>query len=160
MRGTGRAPLKVANKDGRPVEGPKALGALLRDRGLLTEEQLEAGIARQQQTGRRLGNVLVELGFVTVEAVLEALSQQIGVPTVRINAFTVNTDALSALPEKVARRHTAFPLQKLGTTLLVALASPKDLSALDDLRFACGCEIQTVLALEHEIVDAIDRYYR
>jgi type IV pilus assembly protein PilB len=104
--------------------------------------------------------VLVELGFVTPEAVLEALSLQIGVATVRINAFTVNTDALHALPEKVARRHTAFPLQKVGTTLMVALASPKDLGALDDLRFACGCEIQVVLALEQEIVEAIDRYYR
>ena len=122
--------------------------------------QLQAAIARQQQTGRRLGHVLVELGFVTAEAVLEALSLQMGVPTVRINAFTVNTEALNALPEKVARRHTAFPLQKVGTTLMVALASPKDLTALDDLRFACGCEIQTVLALEDEIVSAIDRYYR
>jgi type IV pilus assembly protein PilB len=160
-RGAARAHLTVATRDAtRPGEGPKALGALLRDRGLLTEAQLEAGIARQQQTGRRLGHVLVELGFVTAEAVLEALSLQIGVPTVRINAFTVNTDALNTLPEKVARRHTAFPLHKVGTTLMVALASPKNLSALDDLRFACGCEIQTVLALEHEIVDAIDRYYR
>jgi type IV pilus assembly protein PilB len=149
----------VARDVPRSIEGPKALGALLRDRGLLTESQLQAGILRQQQSGRRLGHVLVELGLVTPEAVLEALSLQMGVPTVRINAFTVNTDALSALPEKVARRHTAFPLQKVGTTLMVALASPKDLSALDDLRFACGCEIQTVLALEHEIVTAIDRYY-
>ena len=149
----------VARDVPRSIEGPKALGALLRDRGLLTESQLQAGILRQQQSGRRLGHVLVELGLVTAEAVLEALSLQMGVPTVRINAFTVNTDALSALPEKVARRHTAFPLQKVGTTLMVALASPKDLSALDDLRFACGCEIQTVLALEHEIVTAIDRYY-
>jgi type IV pilus assembly protein PilB len=158
--GRDRAPLIVAGKERRAADGPKSLGALLRDRGLLTEAQLEAGIARQQQTGRRLGHVLVELGFVTAEAVLEVLSLQIGVPTVRINAYTVNTEALNALPEKVARRHTAFPLQKLGTTLMVALASPKDLSALDDLRFACGCEIQTVLALEHEILDAIDRYYR
>jgi type IV pilus assembly protein PilB len=156
-----RAPLTVAVRERpRPADGPKSLGALLRDRGLLTEAQLEAGIARQQQTGRRLGHVLVELGFVTAEAVLEVLSIQIGVPTVRINAYTVNTDALNALPEKVARRHTAFPLQKVGTTLMVALASPKNLAALDDLRFACGCEIQVVLALEHEIVDAIDRYYR
>ena len=144
----------------RPIEGPKALGALLCERGLLNEDQLRSAILRQQQTGRRLGHVLVELGLVTAEAVLEALSQQMGVPTVRINAFTVNTDALNALPEKVARRHTAFPLQKVGTTLMVALASPKNLSALDDLRFACGCEIQTVLALEDEIVSAIDRYYR
>ena len=144
----------------RPAEGPKALGALLCERGLLTEAQLETAIARQQQSGSRLGHVLVELGLVTPEAVLEALSLQMGVPTVRINAFTVNTDALNALPEKVARRHTAFPLQKLGSTLVVALARPKDLTALDDLRFACGGEIQVVLALEHEITAAIERYYR
>ena len=150
----------AARENVRLHDGPKALGALLHERGLLTEVQLETAIARQRQTGHRLGHVLVDLGFVTAEAVLEALSLQIGVPTVRINAFTVNTDALSALPEKVARRHTAFPLQKVGTTLMVALASPKDLAALDDLRFACGSEIQTVLALESEIVSAIDRYYR
>jgi type IV pilus assembly protein PilB len=150
----------VPREPARAADGPKALGALLCERGLLNEEQLQQAISRQQQTGRRLGHVLVELGMVTAEAVLEVLSLQIGVQTVRINAFTVNTDALKALPERIARRHTAFPLQKVGTTLMVALASPKDLSALDDLRFACGCEIQTVLALEHEIVAAIDRYYR
>src|SRR4029078_8394533 len=60
----------------------------------------------------------------------------------------------------LSRRTASFPLQKVGTTLMVALASPKDLGALDDLRFACGCEIQVVLALEHEIVEAIDRYHR
>jgi type IV pilus assembly protein PilB len=156
-RDPAKAPLREVS---HASEGPKALGEMLRERGLLTIEQLDAAIARQQQTGRRLGNVLVELGLVTPEAVLEALSLQMGMPTVRINAFTVNTDALGALSEKVARRHTAFPLRKIGTTLVVALASPKDLSALDDLRFACGCEIQTVLALEREIVAAIDRYYR
>jgi type IV pilus assembly protein PilB len=160
-RGAARALVASgARETPRAHDGPKALGALLHERGLLSEAQLETAIARQRQTGHRLGHVLVDLGFVTAEAVLEALSLQIGVPTVRINAFTVNTEALNALPEKVARRHTAFPLQKVGTTLTVALASPKDLTALDDLRFACGCEIQTVLALEHEIVSAIDRYYR
>ena len=143
---------------GKP--GVAALGALLRDRGLLTEEQLEIAIARQAKTGHRLGHILVELGFVTAEAVLEALSQQLGVPTVRVNAHTVQVDALTALPEKVARRHTAFPIQKIGTTLVVALASPKDLTALDDIRFASGCEVQTVLALEEEILSALNRYYR
>ncbi|MCA1652436.1 MAG: GspE/PulE family protein, partial [Acidobacteria bacterium] len=103
---------------------------------------------------------MVELGFVTPDAVLEALSQQLGVATVRVNAHTVNPEAIKALPEKVARRHTAFPMQKIGTTLLVALASPKDLTALDDLRFASGFEVQTVLALEDEILTAINQYYR
>ena len=144
----------------RPQPGPTALGALLRDRGLLTDEQLSTAIGRQRKTGRRLGQILVELGFVTPEAVLEALSQQLGVPTARINAHTVQPDAVGTLPEKVARRHTAFPIQKVGSTLIVALASPKDLNALDDIRFAAGCEVQTVLALEDEIVSALNRYYR
>src|SRR5256885_5131809 len=62
--------------------------------------------------------------------------------------------------EKVARRHIAFPLQRTGSMLTVALAMPKDLAALDDLRFASGCEIHTVLALEDEIIAALNRYYR
>ena len=164
--GRGARPLRpVRPGDARghqrpPVQGgANSLGGLLRERGLLTDEQLEAAIARQRKTGRRLGHVLVELGFVTPEAVLEALSQQLGVKTARVNGYTVDPDAVKALPEKVARRHTACPLQKVGSTLVVALASPKDLVALDDLRFASGCEVQTVLALEEEILSAINRYY-
>ena len=137
-----------------------ALGGLLIDRGLITHAQLESAVTEQKTTGKRLGRVLVEGGVLTPEALLEVLSAQMGVPTARINAYTVNPEAVAALPEKVARRHTAFPLSKTGTTLVVALPMPKDLTALDDLRFASGCEIQTVLALEDEILTALNRYYR
>jgi type IV pilus assembly protein PilB len=142
------------------ARGHMALGGLLVDRGLITEAQLEAAVNEQKRSGRRLGRVLVDQGVLSPDVLLDVLSAQLGVPTTRINAYTVNPDALSALPEKVARRHTAFPLQKTGTTLLVALAMPKDLAALDDLRFASGCEIHTVLALEDEIIGALNRYYR
>jgi type IV pilus assembly protein PilB len=147
----------------RPSAVPRghvALGALLVDRGLITAAQLESGIIEQKATGRRLGKVLVDRGLLPAETLLEVLSEQLGVPTVRINAYSVDPDAVAALPEKVARRHTAFPVKKTGTTLLVALPMPKDLAALDDLRFASGCEIQTVLALEDEILAALNRYYR
>ena len=151
---------KAAQVPGATVpRGHTALGSLLVERGLITERQLEVAIHEQKTTGRRLGQVLVEHGVVTPDALLEVLSAQLGVPTTRVNAYTVNPEALAALPEKVARRHTAFPLLKTGTTLLVALPMPKDLAALDDLRFASGCEIQTVLALEDEIVAALNRYY-
>lgn len=143
----------------RPHHGKTALGGLLVDRGVITDAQLQAAVEEQRKAGRRLGHVLVDMGLVSPELLLEVLSEQLGVPTVRVNAYTVSQDAIAALPEKVARRHTAFPLQKVGATLVVALATPKDLSALDDLRFASGCEIQTVLALEDEIVAALDRYY-
>jgi type IV pilus assembly protein PilB len=154
----GRMPLPPGSKP--HVRGHTALGGLLVERGLITEAQLESAINEQKVSGHRLGRVLVDCGVLTPEALLEVLSEQLGVPTTRINAHTVNTDAISALPEKVARRHTAFPLQKTGSMLTVALAMPKDLTALDDLRFASGCEIHTVLALEDEINAALNRYYR
>ncbi len=138
----------------------QSLGKILIERDLITNDQLNAAIARQKKTGRRLGHVLVDMGFATADAILAALGAQLNVSTTRVNAYTVNPQAISALPEKVARKHTAFPIARVGQALVVAIATPKDMIALDDLRFASGCEIQTVLALEDEITAAIDRYYR
>ena len=67
-------------------------------------------------------------------------------------------EAVQCLPEKVTRRHMAFRLLKVGSTLVVAIASPKSLHALDDLRFASGCGVQTMVALETEIQAALDKY--
>ena len=114
---------------------------------------------RHWRTRHRLGRVLVELGYVTADAVLEALSAQLGLPSTRVDSYTVNPEAVSMLPEKVARQHLAVPLLKVGSTLVVAIATPKNLHAIDDLRFASGCGIQTMVALETEILDALDRYY-
>jgi len=144
----------------RPTPSRPALGAILLERELITEDQLKAAIDQQKRTGRRLGQVLIDLGSTTQDAVLGALSIQLGLPGIRINAYTVNAEAVAALPEKVARRHGAFPISKVGTTLTVAVATPQDLEATDDLRFASGCEIRTVVALEDEIATALDRYYK
>ena len=143
-----------------PAPGRPALGAILVERELITEEQLKAAIEQQKRTSRRLGQVLIDMGATTQEAVLGALSIQLGLPGIRINAYTVNTDAIHALPEKVARSLGAFPVSKVGTTLTVAVATPQDLEAIDNLRFASGCEIRTVVALEDEIASALDRYYQ
>ncbi len=144
-----------------PARAPHAaLGAILRERDLITEDQLNAAIEQQKRTGRRLGQVLIDMGATTQDAVLGALSIQLGLPGIRINAYTVDAEAIDALPEKIARRHGAFPISKVGTTLTVAVATPQDLEATDDLRFASGCEIRTVVALEDEIATALDRYYQ
>jgi type IV pilus assembly protein PilB len=133
---------------------------VLLERQLITREQLTVAIEHQRtSTDRRLGQVLLDLGFTTPDAVLGALSVQLGVPATRLNGFTVSQAAVQALPEKVARKHLAVPLQKIGMMLQVAIASPTNLAALDDLRFASGCQIQTFVALEDEIVGALDRFY-
>jgi type IV pilus assembly protein PilB len=145
---------------GRGVTAPSvALGEVLLERKLITAEQLDAAIERQRTSNRRIGQLLIELGFTTADAVLGALSVQLGVPSTRLNDFRVTASAVRALPEKLARKHQAVPLQKVGQVLQIAIAVPKDLEALDDLRFASGCQIQTLVALEDEIAAAIDRFY-
>src|SRR5438128_6201753 len=83
-----------------------ALGEVLLERQLITREQLTLAVEHQRSSPeRRLGQVLLDLGFTTPDAVLGALSVQLGVPATRLNGFTVSHTAVQALPEKVARKH-------------------------------------------------------
>ena len=141
-----------------PRKGP-ALGEILLERKTLTEEQLREAMSRQQRSRKRLGEILMEMGFATPEAVLDGLSTQLGVPPTRVNSYTVTPEALECLSEKIARKYTAVPLLKAGSTLVVATANPRDLQALDDLRFAAGCEVRTMIALESEIQEALTKLY-
>src|SRR2546421_9826063 len=156
-----RSPALAAAK--RPARVPgtaaAALGEVLLERRVITPDQLRIAIEHQRTTNRRIGQLLIDLGFTNADAVLGGLSLQLGVASTRLNNYRVSVDAVQALPEKLARKHHAVPLQKIGQILQVAIAVPTDLIALDELRFASGCQIQTLVALEDEIADAIDRFY-
>jgi type IV pilus assembly protein PilB len=149
----------VPRSDSRASRKGPALGEILVERKTLTEEQLREAMSRQQRTRKRLGEILMELGFASPDAVLDGLSEQLGVPPTRVNSYTVTPEALTYLSEKVARKYTAVPMLKVGSTLVVATANPRDLKALDDLRFAAGCEVQTMIALESEIQQALATFY-
>ncbi|MDH4065580.1 MAG: ATPase, T2SS/T4P/T4SS family, partial [Acidobacteriota bacterium] len=155
-----RAPQLVpsAPVSSRAKTGPP-LGALLVERHGLTEEQLRDAIEQQQRLRKRLGEVLIALGYASPDAVLEELSAQMGVPPARVNSYTITPEAVKCLPEKIARKFHAVPLVKLGSSLVVATDNPRDLNALDDLRFAAGCAIEIMVALESEIQAAIDKCY-
>ena len=144
------------NDEPARVKKAPALGEILVERKTLTQDQLREAIERQQRSRKRLGEILMELGFADADSVLEGLSAQLGVPPTRVNSFTVTPEAMSCLSERIARKYTAVPMLKTGSTLVVATANPRDLQALDDLRFAAGCEIQTMIALESEIQQALE----
>src|SRR5262245_21782041 len=146
------------NEPAREKKGPP-LGEILVERKALTPEQLREAIERQQRSRKRMGEILMELGFADADSVLDGLSTQLGVPPTRVNSFTVTTDAIPYLSERIARKYSAMPMLKVGSTLVVATPNPRDLQALDDLRFAAGCEIRTMIALESEIQQALESFY-
>ncbi|MGL4173432.1 MAG: GspE/PulE family protein [Actinomycetota bacterium] len=129
--------------------------------GLVTEQQLEDAFVEQQNAGRSLGRVLVDRGILTETQLVAALAQQIGMPFVDLQETAVDGSATARVPGTVVRRHNAMPI---GYTedgkLLVAMADPGNVFALDDIRSMTGMDVRPVVATRADIGSAIDRYYR
>ncbi|MDQ1709588.1 MAG: type pilus assembly protein PilB, partial [Frankiaceae bacterium] len=138
----------------------KQLGDILLEGGLVTREQLGEAMAEQQRVGRSLGRVLVDLGMVTESQLVASLAQQIGLPFVDLTEFQIDPSATSLVPDAVARRHNALPIGYDEGRLIVAMADPANVFALDDIRSLTGMECKPVVATKADVVNAINRMNR
>ena len=137
------------------------IGELLVAQGRIDALQLESALAHQRQWGGRIGKAFVRLGFLPETALLEALGQQLGVPAVVIGERHIPPAVLRLLPDKLMRARRAVPLARLSDgrrgPLVVALADPGDLAALDEIAFATGMQVKPVIAAEADIERALAR---
>jgi len=137
------------------------LGALLLRDGLLTAEQLEAALVEQEETGRRLGEILVERHLVPSKALARVLAEQHGLEFIELGGIEVDPDAVALLPQKFAERYRALPVKFLSDELvLVAVADPTDVLGADDLRLALGVNVRFSVAERHDIERAVAHFYR
>ena len=107
-----------------------------------------------------LGRVLVEQGVLTESQLVAALATQIGLRFVDLSDFPVDGSAVARVPGAVCRRHTAMPIGFEDGRLLVAMADPANVFAIDDIRSLTGLEVKPVVATRADVAAAIDRYYR
>jgi type IV pilus assembly protein PilB len=139
----------------------KLLGEILRDEGLISDEQIEQALRKQRhEKGLRIGEALVAMGAVTPEDVAKAIWQQRHIPYIDLDSYAIDPSVIELIPEKLARAYTALPLFKIGNALTVAMADPLNLIAVDDLRTKTGYEIEPAIATEDKIVSSLDNYYR
>jgi type IV pilus assembly protein PilB len=137
------------------------LGSILVGTGLITEHELEQALEAQKHRGGRLGTVLVELGLVTTLQIAGAVADQCKLPLVNLDDIVVEGDAVRLLPEQLARRYDALPLQTLPDgALLVAMADPTNLRVTDDLQLALGVPFRVAVAEETQLAQALSRAYR
>lgn len=136
------------------------LGDLLVENRLITEEQLQNALKEQKEQGSRLGATLVELGYIDEDALLNTLARQLHVPFVELKNFKLKAEVIQVLPETLARRFKAIPLDKLGDGYLVAMADPTDLFAYDEIARQLKGSIRVAVVKERELVNAIDKIYR
>jgi type IV pilus assembly protein PilB len=141
--------------------GRTRIGEMLVAQGRIDALQLASALAHQRQWGGRIGNAIVRLGFLPEATVLEAVGQQLGVPFVEIGDRHIPPQVLALVPERLMRQRRVVPLARLSDSrrgpLVVALADPGDLGALDELAFVTGMQVKPVLAAEADIERALAR---
>lgn len=135
------------------------LGDLLVEKKLISETQLQSALAEQKKSGRKLGRVLVDSGYVGEEAMLTTLSAQIGIPYVDLSTFELNAHLVKRLPETDARRYRALILKETANGLLVAMGDPTDIFNYDAIVKALKCPIELAAVIESELLSNIDRMY-
>ena len=138
----------------------KQLGDILLEGGHVTADQLASAVEEQRRLGRSLGRVLVELGVLTEGQLVEALATQIGLKFVDLSDYPVDGSAVSRIPDAVCRRHNALPIGYDDGRLVVAMADPANVFAVDDIRSLTGMEVKPVVATKADLLAAINRYQR
>jgi MSHA biogenesis protein MshE len=136
------------------------LGELLVQQNVITEEQLATALAEQRRTGRKLGRVLGDLGFVSEGSLHEFLAKHLQVPFVDLKQARVDREAVKLLPEPLARRYRALVLQQDSRGLLVGMADPSDLHAYDELQTKLKLPVRLALVGEADFLKTIDAVYR
>jgi len=135
------------------------LGELLTKASLITQDQLKEALRVQKETGGKLGETLIKLGFVSEEDITECLSQQFGVPSINLQHFEIDAGVIKLIPGDVARKYNILPVNKTGATITIAMADPTNVFAMDDIKFMTGYNVEPVVASETSLEEAIEKYY-
>ncbi|TJY65177.1 type IV-A pilus assembly ATPase PilB [Sinimarinibacterium sp. CAU 1509] len=144
---------------GQQPVNPSFLGGLARrlvaDK-LLTEDQARDVQQKSLKGGKPLVSLLVESKIVTPSAIAEAASQEFGAPLIDLGAVEIDPEIARQVSERVLRKVHALPIFQRGKKIYVAVSDPTNLQALDEIKFATGCQTESVLVTEDKLIRAID----
>ena len=135
------------------------IGELLVQNNLLSADQLKQAKEQSRSSGTRLGLQITKLGFIDEAELAEVLSNQYGVPAISLDEFEIDSEVIKLIPEDVASKHTIVPVNRAGSTLIIATADPSNIFSIDDVKFLTGYNVEVVVAAEAAVRRAIDKYY-
>jgi len=140
----------------------KKLGTLLIEAGLISAAQLQETLRHQRISGERLGSTLVAEGLINEDSLMDFLAKQTGVPRLDVKALDIPVTVLQRIPRRLAEQMNILPvIFKEPKSLVLAMADPMDLNAVDSARFASGLNIEPVVAGHTALRQAIaDNYNR
>jgi type IV pilus assembly protein PilB len=138
---------------------PRRLGEILLAKYRITPEQLESALEEQKKTGEKLGEILQKMGLVESKEVYGALAEQLGVPYVDLDSYVIDPRVVTLLPEKFCRQYQLVPIGEEKNTLILAMANPVDVVAIDRVRLMTKKEVKPVMASPQDIEKVLNAYY-
>ena len=139
----------------------RPIGEILIDLGIITQEHLQQALAKQKEEGGALGAVLKELGLVSEQEMLLALGQQMGMEIVNLDEAEIPEEVVGKVDRMMAEVYRIVPVrfEEAENTLIVAMADPLNINALDDLRFMLNCNVRGAVSNEASVREAIEAHY-
>src|SRR6187401_784538 len=138
---------------------PNRLGELLVREKLISLQQLKQAQTDQAKSGRNLSYTLAKLGYISDGEITDFLSAQYRLPAVKLEEYDIEEDVIKLVAKDVCEKHRVMPVSRSGSTLIVAMADPTNLHAIDDIKFLTGYNVEPVVASETAVQAAIERYY-
>jgi type IV pilus assembly protein PilB len=137
------------------------LGELLVGNNLITKDQLKQALAEQKAAGGqlRLGSILIRDSLITEADLTSFLSKQYGVPTINLADYDVDAQVIKIIPAEIAHKYQIVPVNRAGSTLIIAMSDPSNIFAIDDIKFMTGYNVEVVVVAESSIKTAIDKLY-
>ena len=135
------------------------IGTILVENGFISEQQLEEALNKQRGSGKMLGDVMLDMGLVSETQLAQALSIRLKVPFIDLSSRKISTDAVSKIPEEIAREKTVFAFEINHGRLMVATNDPVNFYIFEDLKVTTGMEIVPQISTRTMIEAAINKYY-
>ncbi len=135
------------------------LGELLVREKLISLQQLRKAQDEQKRSGQNLGYTLAKLGYISDGEITNFLSAQYRLPAIDLEEYEIDADIIKLVGRDVCEKHKILPVSRSGSSLIVAMADPTNLHAIDDIKFLTGYNVEPVVASETAIQNAIERYY-
>ena len=157
--GSRRSSLKSTIMD-QSGAGKTKIGELLCKEGYITGTHLEDALNYQKKNNLRLGHILIKLGYIDDETIVNVLSRIHNYPAIKISNTTPEPEVLKIMPFEMAKKYMAFPLRFKGDEFVVTMAEPTDTSALDSLQNEVQKSISVCVSTEKDIVDAYKAHYQ
>jgi type IV pilus assembly protein PilB len=135
------------------------LGELLVREKLISLQQLRQAQEEQKRSGKNLGFALAKLGYISDTEITDFLANQYRIKAVNLDEYELDREVLKLVPKEVCEKHKVLPLTRANSSLIVAMADPTNLHALDDIKFLTGYNVDPCIASENAILQAIERLY-